>query len=162
MLCSSFCIFRCCTGDHASAAYCCLDAHKHTACIPGMQGSSAYQALQQSLYEECQRRLQRDAQLEDLRKQLTSFQKQASCWERAAESGAAKIAHLQDDIDKEKRYCPISVCHPTIAAYTLLRSYCSAQMHLQDRSSLQDWCSRPIGHNHAQAYITYPAAVAKQ
>ena len=75
-----------------------------------MQGSSAYQALQQSLYEECQRRLQRDAKVEDLRKQVASAQKQASCWEKAAESGAARIAQLQDDIDKEKRWC-LASCH---------------------------------------------------
>ena len=71
--------------------------------LTALQGSSGYQALQQSLYEECQRRLQRDAQLEDLKQQLASTKKQASCWEKAAESGAAKIAQLQDDISKERR-----------------------------------------------------------
>lgn len=75
-----------------------------------MQGTSAYHALQRSLYEECQRRLQRDAKLEDVKKQLASSRKQASCWERAAESGAAKIAELQDDIDKERRYRQMPAC----------------------------------------------------
>lgn len=69
-----------------------------------LQGSPAYQGLQQSLYEECQRRLQRDGQIDNLKRQMGSIKKQAACWEKAAESGAAKIAQLQDDVDKERRY----------------------------------------------------------
>lgn len=68
-----------------------------------MQGSPAYKALQQSLCEEVHRRLQAVEQLQDLRQQLHSSDKQARCWERAAESGAAKIAQLQDDLAKEHR-----------------------------------------------------------
>lgn len=69
-----------------------------------MQGSSAYKALQQSLCEEAHRHLQAEEQLEEVRRQLGSSDKQARCWERAAESGAAKIAQLQDDLAKEHRW----------------------------------------------------------
>ena len=68
-----------------------------------LQGSPAYKALQQSLCEEAHRRLQAVDQLEEVRQQLGSSNKQAGCWERAAESGAAKIAQLQDGLAKERR-----------------------------------------------------------
>lgn len=68
-----------------------------------LQGSPAYKALQQSLCEEAHRRLQAAEQLQEVRQQLDSSDKQARCWERAAESGAAKIAQLQDDLAKERR-----------------------------------------------------------
>ena len=42
--------------------------------------------------------------MQDLKKQVSSIKKEAACWEKAAESGAAKIAQLQDDVDKERRY----------------------------------------------------------
>ena len=68
-----------------------------------MQGAPAYKALQQSYCEEAHRHLQAVEQLEDVRQQLDSSDKQARCWERAAESGAAKIAQLQDDLAQEHR-----------------------------------------------------------
>lgn len=67
------------------------------------QGSPAYKALQQSMCEEAHRRLQAVEQLQDVRRQLDSTDKQAKCWERAAESAAAKIAQLQDEIAREQR-----------------------------------------------------------
>ena len=72
-------------------------------CVTPVQGSPAYKALQQSLCEEAHRRLQAVEQLQDVRRQLDSSDKQAKCWEHAAESGAAKIAELQDDIATEQR-----------------------------------------------------------
>jgi len=71
--------------------------------VAPLQGSPAYKALQQSLCEEAHRRLQAVEQLQDVRRQLDSSDKQAKCWEHAAESGAAKIAELQDDVAKEQR-----------------------------------------------------------
>ena len=53
--------------------------------------------------EEAHRRLQAVEQLQDVRRQLDSTDKQAKCWERAAESAAAKIAQLQDEIAREQR-----------------------------------------------------------
>ncbi|DBA93908.1 TPA: hypothetical protein ACH3X3_013946 [Trebouxia sp. C0006] len=67
------------------------------------KGSPAYKALQQSLCEEAHRRLQAVEQLQEVRQQLDSSDKQAKCWEHAAESGAAKIAELQDDVAREQR-----------------------------------------------------------
>ncbi|DBA90432.1 TPA: hypothetical protein ACH3X1_003703 [Trebouxia sp. C0004] len=67
------------------------------------KGSPAYKALQQTLCEEAHRRLQAVEQLQDVRRQLDSSEKQAKCWEHAAESGAAKIAELQDDVAREQR-----------------------------------------------------------
>lgn len=46
-------------------------------------------------------------QLQEVRRQLEGADKQAKCWERAAESGAAKIAELQDNFAREQRYCTI-------------------------------------------------------
>ena len=68
-----------------------------------LQGSAAYKALQRSLCEEAHRRLQAVEQLEVVRQQLGSSTKQARLWEQAAESGAAKIAELQDDVATERR-----------------------------------------------------------
>ena len=68
--------------------------------VAPLQGSPAYKALQQSLCEEAHRRLE---QLQEVRQQLDSSDKQAKCWEHAAESGAAKIAELQDDVAREQR-----------------------------------------------------------
>ena len=69
-----------------------------------MQGSPAYKAVQQSLCEEAHRRLQAVEQLQEVRHQLECSDKQVKCWERAAESGAAKIAELQDNFAREQRY----------------------------------------------------------
>lgn len=44
-------------------------------------------------------------QLQEVRRQLEGSDRQAKCWERAAESGAAKIAELQDSFAREQRYC---------------------------------------------------------
>ena len=71
--------------------------------VAPLQGSPAYKALQHSLCEEAHRRLQAVEQLQEVRQQLDSSDKQAKCWEHAAESGAAKIAELQDDVAREQR-----------------------------------------------------------
>ena len=76
-----------------------------------MQGSPAYKALQQSLCEEAHRRMQAVEQLQEVRRQLEGSDRQAKCWERAAESGAAKIAELQDNFAREQRYCTIKQQH---------------------------------------------------
>ena len=91
-----------------------------------MQGSSAYKALQQSLCEEAHRRFQALEQLQDVKRQLDKRTAQVQSWEQATQSGAARIAQLQDELARERRWshlletiiCSASGCkrHPDVFA----------------------------------------------
>lgn len=98
----NLCLIDCLTGATA-AKHLLQGLSSDTRPVAPLQGSPAYKALQQSLCEEAHRRLQAAEQLQDVRRQLDSSDKQAKCWEHAAESGAAKIADLQDNVAREQR-----------------------------------------------------------